>query len=287
MPGLSHSGDLECYTLGYMTLTKDAIIGFLVLLLAVAGLFWYLSTRPTPPPPLFTPAEAPAEATPTPGLITENAQFYDIKAEYPSRTLLFASAGADADANAVALMRKWQESVITDFKAQGQFDSISPGDFEMQWYDQGRKQALNINFTTAFSSRTVTYIYLVYVDTFGAHPNAYYNTFTFDLVTGAPLATADLFVSGSGYLRVLSEKSRAILAPHIAEVSEIPLSEFDPSYMNDGTEPTEENFQFTFLEGSDAVILFPPYQVGPWALGKQEARFPKSELSAVLKAEYR
>lgn len=287
MPGTSHAGERECYTLGYMTLTKDAVIGFLVLLLAFGGLFWYLTTRPTPPPRFEMAASTPDTAIPAPGLITENAQFYDIKAEYPSRTPLFAAVSVEADANAVAQMRTWQEKTIAEFKAQGNFESIEPGDFEMQWYDQGRKQALNINFTTVFSSRTVTYIYLVYVDTFGAHPNAYYNTFTFDLVTGAPLETADLFVTGSGYLRTLSEKSRAILAPHIAEVSEIPQSEFDPTYMNSGTEPTDENFQFTYLEGTDVVILFPPYQVGPWALGKQDARIPKSELSTVLKAEYR
>lgn len=287
MSASPHSKGPRCYTLGYMTRTKDAIIGFLVLFLALGGLFWYLTTRPTPPLPLFTPAETPSQTDPSPGLITENAQFYDIKAEYPSRTPLLASVGTDADAYAVALMRQWQEETIAQFKAQGEFDSIEPGDFEMQWYEQGRKQALNINFTTAFSTRTVTYIYLVYADTFGAHPNAYYNTFTFDLITGAPLATPDLFVSGSRYLRVLSEKSRAILAPHIAEVSEIPLSEFDPSYLNDGTEPTDANFQFTYLEGADVVILFPPYQVGPWALGKQDARIPKSELTEILRPEYR
>lgn len=287
MPGTSHAGERECYTLGYMTLTKDAIIGFLVLLLAVGGLFWYLTTRPTPPPRFEMVTSTPDGTIPPPGLITENARFYDIKAEYPSRTPLFASVGAEADANAVAQMRTWQEKTIAEFKTQGDFESIEPGDFEMQWYDQGRKQALNINFTTVFSSRTVTYIYLVYVDTFGAHPNAYYNTFTYDLVTGAPLKTADLFVSDSEYLKALSAKSRAILAPHIAEVSEIPLSEFDPTYMNSGTEPTDENFQFTYLEGTDVVILFPPYQVGPWVLGKQDARIPKSELSGILKAEYR
>lgn len=287
MPGMSHARDPWCYTLGYMTLTKDAIIGFLVLLLALGGLFRYLSTRPTPPPVFETATSTPSRAVPAPGLITDSSKFYEVKAEYPSRTPLFTSVGADADANAVSEMRKWQEDTIADFKTQGNFDAIAPDAYEMHWYDEGRKQALNINFTTVFSSRTVTYIYLVYVDTFGAHPNAYYNTFTFDLVTGAPLATPDLFVSGSGYLRVLSEKSRAILAPHIALVSEIPQSEFDPTYMNDGTEPTEANFQFTYLEGTDVVILFPPYQVGPWALGKQDARIPKSELSAVLKAEYR
>ncbi len=269
-----------------MTFSKDAIIGFLVLLIALGGLFWYLSSRPEGLP-AFTPGQgATPEWTDSPQKISESARFYDIEASYPAATPLQASAGLEADAAAVAVMRAWIEETMSEFKANGGFDTLTPQEIEL-FYRDGRKQELDIDYTVKSDAHTASFIYLIYADTMGAHPNTYYRTFTFDLSTGEELSLSDLFSPGSSYLSVLSEKSRAILAPKMAAQSSVPLDEFDRSYLEDGTEPLSDNFQWFYFEEDAFVLLFPPYQVGPYVFGAQEARIPKAELSAILRAEYR
>lgn len=269
-----------------MTLTKDAIIGFLVLIIALGGLFWYLGAFPAPFSPGSSATSTPAGVT-GPQTIEEHAEYYDIEATYPGRTPLNESSGASADAAAVATMKAWQEETIAQFKADGGFANLSAEDIAMFGYADGRKQALQIDYELYMGDRTVSYEYTVFADTFGAHPNAYMRTFTFDALTGKELALADIFDGKAPYLAVLSEKSRAVLIPHIAEVSAIPVAELDTTYLESGTEPTQENFQWFYFDRDDFVIVFPPYQVGPWALGRQEARIPKAELSTILRTEYR
>lgn len=269
-----------------MTLSKDALIGFLVLVVALGGLFWYLSDKPASLPEFIPTGETPTAWTDTPKKLTENAEYYDIEASYPSSTPLAASAGDEADVAAVAIMRAWIEQTMTEFKTNGGFDTLTEEDIGMFGYDQGRKQELGIDYTVKSDARTVSFVYLVYADTGGAHPNSTYRTFTFDRVTGTQLSLSSIFAPGSSYLLALSDKSRAILAPRIAEVSSIPLEEFDRSYLDSGTTPLSDNFQWFYFEGDVLVLLFPPYQVGPYVLGAQEARIPKAELSTILRAEY-
>jgi hypothetical protein len=78
-----------------------------------------------------------------------------------------------------------------------------------------------------------------------------------------------------------------MLVPQIAKATETPEDELDTSYIETGTTPDPNNFQIFYFEGDYLVIVFPPYQVGPWVLGTQTIRIPRSELSAELKAEYR
>jgi hypothetical protein len=54
-----------------------------------------------------------------------------------------------------------------------------------------------------------------------------------------------------------------------------------------GTTPEEKNFANFFLDNQEFVLLFPPYQVAPYAAGPQTLRIPLPELSNILKQEYR
>jgi hypothetical protein len=63
-------------------------------------------------------------------------------------------------------------------------------------------------------------------------------------------------------------------------------SEIAMDMLLDGTAPTEDNFQNFYLDGSDFVILFSPYQIGPYVLGSSELHIKKSDLPG-LKAEYK
>ncbi len=263
---------------------KKLLIGGIVLILAVLGaLFWYMSTHPAPETPEPVETGTPAES----GTITENEQYWEIETNYPPTTPLKASAGAQADAHAVAVMKEFETNSIASFKEENGLNDLSIDDITMQRLDEGRKYAFGMDYQEYTSPSTVSYVYLIYADTLGAHPNAYYRTFTFDLETGAGLVLGDLFVPGSDYVGKLSEISREQLIPQIAKAENVSEAEIDRSMIDAGTTADEDNFQNFYLEENYLVIIFAPYQVGPWALGEQEVRIPKTALATMLKAQYK
>lgn len=217
--------------------------------------------------------------------IDEHGQYYDITSVYPGETTLKKTAGASADARAVALLKGFIEDQIAQFKKDGNFANLTPQDVTMQGLDQGRKYLLNIDYKTYAGAKTVSYVFTLEQDTLGAHPNAFYRTFTFDSKTGANLELSDLFTGD--YLGALSKLSRAKLPPIIAARESVSVSELDPSMMNSGTTPDAANFQAFYIDGAKFVIVFPPYQVGPYVLGPLSLPIPFSELSANLKTKYK
>jgi hypothetical protein len=229
--------------------------------------------------------ETVPNATETPSkadqALLDEGEYHRITAVSPGATPL----RGEANSAAVALMRGFVEAEAATFKEESGLLTLTTEDIEMRDLGGDRKYVLDITYETHDSPATVSYVFPIFADSMGAHPNAYYRTFTFDKATGKELLISDLFAD-AGYLDVLSKESRGQLAPKIAEMSEIPLEEFDTEYLDSGTTPDAPNFQFFYLDGKELVIIFPPYQVGPWVIGTQEARFDRTELD-VLKPEYR
>lgn len=281
------------YTCSYMTdRTKTIlIIGGLAVVVAL-GVVWYLATHRAPNGSLIQIATStPATSTPivtaaTPLHITENAAYYDIDAQYPSSTVLKQSANVSADAAAVATMKTFEQDTIAQFKKDGNFANLTHDDIQMIGLDQ-RKYALDIEYKTYQSPRTVSYVYTIYADTLGAHPNAYYRTFTFDTKTGANLSLGDVFASNSSYIQKLSDIAHAKLPAILAKIEGVSVSEVDTEQLNPGITATADNFQNFYLDGNNLVIVFPPYQVGPYALGTILLPIARADLGAMLKSEYR
>jgi hypothetical protein len=257
------------------------IIAIIILLIAAGGL-WYVLSRPS------VPSEGTATSTPTafkdvPEKVQDSGQYYDMSGAYPSITPLEASAGAVANAKAVQEMHDFVTSQMTQFKADAGLDHLTPEDIQIQGLSADRKYALALTYTTHSSPSTVTYVYQIYADTLGAHPNGYYHTFTYDLQTGAELSLADIF-AGNDYLSILSKESRDRL-PAILQQREQANPDLD--MLNAGTEPTKDNFQTFYLEGPNLVLIFPPYQIGPYVLGTTELTIPRSEFGTAIIARYR
>lgn len=261
---------------------QKALIGAVLLGIIVIGLLlWYMATHE---PKVVTPV---GETPTTPGTyekktLTDNGQYYDAQASYPAQTPLLATAGAEADQAAVYLMKSFAETQIEAFKERSGFDAFTAEDITMMGLDQGRKYSLDIDFETSTSPSTVTFVYTIYEDTLGAHPNGYFRTFTFNTKTGAGVHLDDLFQGP--YLERLSEIARAKLAVSIAKASG---GEANIEYIESGTLPIADSFQNFALKDDTFVLIFPPYQVGPYALGVQMVEIPMSELGDILTAEYK
>lgn len=257
---------------GMNTKTLVVLAGLLALILVCL-----ITAYVTLPPKETTEAPQTAQ-NPLPegdSVVSEDEEYYRISATSPQKTALQGSANATA----VASMDSFIAATITDFKANSGLMTLTAEDIEMQGLGGERKYALDISYDAYASASTLSYVFVIYEDTMGAHPNAYYRTFTFSKSTGEELLISDLFTS-SVYLAALSEGSRVQITETLgpdAVVSE---------YLESGTTPDAPNFQHFYLNENELVIIFPPYSVGPWAIGTQEARFPRSDFE-LLKPEYR
>jgi hypothetical protein len=253
-----------------------------VILVSIVLIFtlWYMATHEAPEP--YTGAPTAATSTPEalpPQIVEEHGQYFDIEASYPGETLIKASAGAEADAEAVALMEDFVESTIKDFKTQGRFDTLTPEDIQIMGLSDTRKESIQVTYEEKEGPKTVSYVFTMFVDTLGAHPNAFYRTFTFNRATGEELEIADLFIPRSAYLTRLSAIAEFELSKSLGDFVEI-------DYIRQGTAPESLNFQSYSIEGNNLVLIFPPYQVAPYAAGTQTVSIPLSQLSEILKPEY-
>jgi hypothetical protein len=260
-----------------MNISRDAIIGFTAITIIAVGAIWYFSTTSVTK---IEPTSAPETSTPSTQLrLTEHAQYYEVDAAYPS-------AGSGVTAGASAQMKQWEEDTVTQFKTDSGVTNLTAEDIQTQGLGPTRKYSLTITYAVHTSAHTSSYVFTIFEDTLGAHPNTLYRTFTFDSKTGAPLALGDLFVSGTNYLGNLSKTAKAELPKLIAARENVKVSEVDMGMLNAGITPTADNFQNFYLIGSDLVIIFSPYQIGPYVLGSTDFHIPLSTLEG-LKADYK
>lgn len=259
----------------WLYMQRNTYISIAVVLVVIAGITLYVVLHPVP----TGPAGEAAIILPAGGY-SEHTKYYDISASYATSTPLLKSAGASADATARSLMLGFVRDTIYKFKTDGNFANLTSTDIKAMGLDQGRKETLQIIYRVASSPHTVSYIFTIYEDTLGAHGNTFFRTGTFNMKTGAPLALANIFSPGTTYLNTLSSISRAKLPGIIGQGA-------DMTFIKNGTEPKAENFQSFYLDANNFIILFDPYAVAPYSSGPQTLRIPLSQLSSILKPEYR
>lgn len=205
-------------------------------------------------------------------------EFVSIEATYPSKTALDDAANAKARLTIETWVKERTSGFLTMVN-----DELLSADEKARLREDGRKYAMGISYKTYSSPGYVSYVFQVYEDTGGAHPNTYYTTFTFD-VNGDKKELADLFVSGSNYLnRLSSEAYTRVLTESKKRFEATDLDESQLDWIRMGTAPTHEALQFFYLNGSDLVLVFPPYQVSAYAAGTFEIPVPLSVLVDILK----
>lgn len=259
------------------------IVGILVAALAAIATWYMLGTEKVIAPTSSTATSSPPTATTTAAAshITEHAKYYDIDMAYPSATPL----SADANAKAVASMRTAMQGTADQFVKDGNFANLTQKDIQMMGLDQ-RKESLGAEYKMYTGSHTVSYVFAIYSDTLGAHPNTVYQTFTFDTQTGVQLGLGDLFTNAN-YLTELSTIANQKLPSILADREQTDVGQVDTDYIAQGSAAKPENYQDWYMNGSNLVIVFAPYQVGPYALGTIEMPIPISSISALLKTQYR
>jgi hypothetical protein len=109
----------------------------------------------------------------------------------------------------------------------------------------------------------------------GAHPNSYFRSFTFDVVAEQEIALADLFLPDSDPFSVIGPLVEADLLLQQG-------GNADPAWISEGTSTNPANYQNFALDEDSLILFFPPYQVGPYALGTFAVVLPLNQLSSIL-----
>lgn len=253
-----------------------------VILFALAVFIGYTLTRPT--------AHLLSGTRQSDGSLKhiEGGQYYEIDITYPDRTPLWNAWNPAADTRARNEMETWLKGDSAQFLQDIDVADIS-GPEKESLDENGEKYTYDATYKPFASAngRAISYEYDIYVDTGGAHPNGYFQTFTFDK-SGGDVTLASLFAPGSQYLQRLSAIATAQVKSQIGERLNLASdADIESALFADGLTASPDNFANFVIDGSNLVILFPPYQVAPYAAGTFEIRIPLSQLSDMLQAGWK
>lgn len=254
----------------------------IVIALGLGFLGWKAYAPPTPP------AQTATTTTSAPATFayvktaagdrkhTESSEFYDIEMTYPDTVGLTPTAGSISEGAAMRTVELFLADQIAQFKSTQDFEHLSPQDKKILGFDDGTKYSLGMTYERKTSPHTISIIFTIHEDTGGAHPNTFYQTFTWKK-EGKRLMLADLFVPGSLYLTTVAAEAKKLVTKDLEG-----RGASADAIFQDGFSPTDDNFANFYLEGKNLVIIFPPYQVAAYAAGTQTAAIPIASLKYVL-----
>ncbi|MDL2313856.1 DUF3298 and DUF4163 domain-containing protein [Desulfovibrio sp. OttesenSCG-928-C14] len=126
--------------------------------------------------------------------------------------------------------------------------------------------------TSATLGRVVSVLFNYSLYRGGAHPENVTLSMVFDIADGRLLGIDDIFAQPEGLAQFLSDFTYTALKPALGGIWED-----TPSFM-DGFSPNLSNFS-TFVMGQEGLTLvFPTYQIAPYASGVQSCTVPLREL---------
>lgn len=204
----------------------------------------------------------------------EEGEHWTIEATMPYRTGLSRWWNPAPDMRVRTTIESWLRADIESFKASVSESATTSPDAVQPTYAYSATYKHYMSEGDTLSS----YQYDIYLDSGGAHPNAYFRTFVFD-AEGNEIKLPQLFLPNSDYLSRIASTS-------LAQITETLWTRLrvDPtgSIFAEGLAPKEENFANFVIDEDELVLLFPPYQVAAYAAGPFEVRIPLSDFSDIL-----
>lgn len=210
----------------------------------------------------------------------DDKPYYRITADYPATTGLEVAA----DAQVRTTIEQGLAGQIAKFKNDSGLELLTAEDAQIQGLNGERKYVLDMEYKKYVSSSTVSYVYQVYADTLGAHPNGYYLTYTF-AQDGTQLSLGDVLKNNPNWLEELSllvsqdvtAQLKARLGASLPQGNE--GADVTGAMFPEGVAAKEENFSNFAIDGDTLMILIPPYQVAAYAAGSFEVRIPLTEIN--------
>jgi hypothetical protein len=130
------------------------------------------------------------------------------------------------------------------------------------------------------SPSVVSVVFTISDYTGGAHPNTYFQSFTYDTAANQTLAFEDIFAEGVDPLASIIPIAREKLLAKLAELGMD--AETANSFVPTGTDDLAD-FQNFALSDTDLLLFFGQTQVAPSAAGTVQINIPLSELAGLLR----
>jgi hypothetical protein len=243
-----------------MDMNKNIIIT-LALVVVIAAVFWFSG-------PKQTVTDSGSLQISIISMKDSSNRLYAINVEYPQ----FANAPTSFNAE----IADFVNDNIAEFKKisaenwQARQDTAPLGEPKQEFPDQP------FYFTLSWEPEQLNQNYVSFVVRFyeyigGANENQNLKAFNYDLKSGREVSLADLFPSVPDYLDKISDLVRSSLSSQLDAVSG---GHVQTDILNQGTEPTLDNFSnFVFNDGV-VTFYFPKYQVAPGVFGEQYVSIP-------------
>jgi len=199
----------------------------------------------------------------------KSAPYIDINAEYPT------------EGTGSLYVAKQVEKIIQEFKTSFDFSNATKQELEDQGLFDDRRYQLYITYSAISGPHTISHRVTSYVFTGGAHGNTFIETYTFNAQEKL-LFMSDIFIDKTKALEILSKKSVEYIKNNPEYKDAI-----DEAWLAEGTTPIEENFAAFEINKDTFGIVFQQYQVAAYVYGNIEVRIPLSDLSDVLKPEFK
>lgn len=116
----------------------------------------------------------------------------------------------------------------------------------------------------------LSYLFHIFIDTRGAHPNTYIFTANYDKKTNKIIDINYLTKNYKNILNIFSEISRKTLEDKKLKIPKDMLLE--------GTTPKKENFKNFIFSNSGIILLFERYSVAPYSYGEFNVKIPYQSL---------
>ncbi len=132
--------------------------------------------------------------------------------------------------------------------------------------------SLDITYDTYKYKSIISYVFTIFIDTGGAHPNTIIETITYNTSNNQLITIDYLLKENNNILDILSKKSRAILAKN----SDLKQGNIQDMIL-DGTLPKKENFSNFAFTDNGLLVFFNRYQIAPYSYGSFNIIIPYSD----------
>ena len=134
--------------------------------------------------------------------------------------------------------------------------------------------SLDITYDTYSYQNIVSYVFTIFINTGGAHPNTIIDTISYDKKENKVITISELVKDNPDLLSFLSNKSREELLKN-KDLQNQSIKEM----LLEGTTPTNDNFKNFAFAPNGFTVYFNRYQVAPYSYGSFYIIIPYSELN--------
>ena len=134
--------------------------------------------------------------------------------------------------------------------------------------------SLDITYDTYSYQNIVSYVFTIFINTGGAHPNTIIDTISYDKKENKVITISELVKDNPDLLSFLSNKSREELLKN-KDLQNQSIKEM----LLEGTAPTNDNFKNFAFTPNGFTVYFNRYQVAPYSYGSFYIIIPYSELN--------